>query len=268
MHGAGGLPSLKSLHPVLNLQVTTFGCPDTSNRTCPRWRVSVQSTPSDASIKSFDLGHVDLDQWDDWVLCARFSPRADVGYLAVWRNGVAVLPNTSMATAYNDTRQPYVKFGVYKGDWKGRPDRPHTATWDAISYGAIKVGDENSSFGEVSTAQPPASTQTGSAPPHLLLVVGDDMGSNDVGYADPTVPTPKMNALARDGVRLSALYTWNWCAPSRASLLTGRYAPHHGFEFGGDGPEDNGDVHVLSTEFTLLPAALKRLGYRTVMAGK
>jgi arylsulfatase A-like enzyme len=288
IHGGGGLPELTHLHPVLNLQATSFNCPDVTNRTCPRWTVSVQSRPDDASIRTFDLGAIHPGSWDDWVVRARFSPLTDRGYLQVWRNGEEVLPLTHGGTAYNDSVPPYLKFGVYKGDWKAYSPRQRTATTFAIAYGAVRVGDEHSSFAEVSTAQKQPQPQqpqeeeeeaaaVGGAHhkpsrpalrPHLLLVVGDDMGSNDVGYSDPDVPTPNIDALARDGVRLSSLYTWNWCAPSRASLLTGRYAPKHGFESGGDGPEDNGDVHVLSTEFATLPQALKRAGYATVMGGK
>ena len=95
------------------------------------------------------------------------------------------------------------------------------------------------------------------------------MGFNDIGYSDPTVPTPTMDALAHDGVRMSSLYTWNWCAPSRGSLLTGRYVPNHGYEEGGDGPEGDGTVNALPLEFELIPAALKRAAnYSTHMAGK
>ena len=103
--------------------------------------------------------------------------------------------------------------------------------------------------------------------PHLVLIIGDDMGSNDVGYSDPQLDTPHMDALAADGVKFGAMYTWNWCAPSRGSLLSGRYAPNHGYLKGGDGPE-KGSVAGLPLEFELLPGALKKLGYTTAMVGK
>jgi len=103
--------------------------------------------------------------------------------------------------------------------------------------------------------------------PHLVLIVGDDMGANDVGYSDPFLMTPAIDNLANDGVKFSTLYTWNWCAPSRGSLLTGRYVPNHGFENGGDGPE-LGVMAGLPTEFELLPSVLSKLGYATAMVGK
>lgn len=106
-------------------------------------------------------------------------------------------------------------------------------------------------------------------PPHMILIVGDDMGSNDIGYSDPFLHTPHMDSLANDGIKFSSMYTWRWCAPSRGSLLSGRYAPNHGYETGGDGPDSKGRVYGLPTEFELLPAVLsKQANYATHMVGK
>lgn len=88
-----------------------------------------------------------------------------------------------------------------------------------------------------------------------------------VGYSDPFLDTPAMDGLASSGVKFSTMYTWDWCAPSRGSLLSGRYAPNHGYEAGGDGPA-KGTVGGLPTEFELLPAVLSKLGYATSMVGK
>ena len=154
MHGGGGMPALKSLHPNLNLQVDMTGCSNVANRTCPRWTMSVQAGDGAGGYQhTYDLGAVAFGAWENWVLQARFSPDPARGYLAIWRNGQVTLPRTVIATAYNDTVPPYLKFGVYRGDWKEQNGHSPTARWSAISYGGMRVGDENSSFSEVSTAQ-------------------------------------------------------------------------------------------------------------------
>ena len=73
--------------------------------------------------------------------------------------------------------------------------------------------------------------------PNIVLIVADDLGWNDIsfyggGVADGTVPTPNIDSIARNGVALSqGMSSSAVCAPSRAALLTGRYATRFGFEF-------------------------------------
>jgi len=74
-------------------------------------------------------------------------------------------------------------------------------------------------------------------PPNIILVLTDDMGFNDIslyngGAADGSLQTPNIDALANQGVRFNNGYSANAvCAPSRASILTGRYSTRFGFEF-------------------------------------
>ena len=58
-------------------------------------------------------------------------------------------------------------------------------------------------------------------PPHIIFVLADDLGFNGVGYRNPDLRTPSIDALAADGLRLESFYTDKLCGPSRASLLTG-----------------------------------------------
>jgi len=88
---------------------------------------------------------------------------------------------------------------------------------------------------------------------------------SDVGYNDPTVHSPSIDGLAREGVRLDACYTWSWCAPSRGAILSGRYPSMHGYQAGGDG---GNDTTALDLRWNLLPQLLKQAGYRTSGAGK
>jgi len=74
-------------------------------------------------------------------------------------------------------------------------------------------------------------------PPNIILIVADDLGWNDLswhggGLAGGTVPTPNIDALALGGANFINGYSANGtCAPSRASLMSGRYSTRFGFEF-------------------------------------
>lgn len=105
--------------------------------------------------------------------------------------------------------------------------------------------------------------------PHILLVVADDLGFGDWGHGDTTVISPELDDLAANGVVLTAMYTWMWCAPSRGQLLSGRYAAVSGFQ-GASGPTTSGRglMTAFPLQHQLLPAVLKPAGYATVMAGK
>ena len=86
--------------------------------------------------------------------------------------------------------------------------------------------------GPATAARPP-----GERPPNIILIFADDLGYNDVsftngGAADGSVQTPHLDAIAREGVLFTNGYAANAiCAPSRASMLTGRYSTRFGFEF-------------------------------------
>jgi arylsulfatase A-like enzyme len=79
-------------------------------------------------------------------------------------------------------------------------------------------------------ARPPVPSAT--RPPNVLLIVVDDLGKHDTSvYSPSSTPTPSLEALAAGGVTFAQGYvTAAVCAPSRASLLTGRYAQRYGFE--------------------------------------
>ena len=60
--------------------------------------------------------------------------------------------------------------------------------------------------------------------PNIVLVVTDDQGWWDVGInGNKFIQTPIMDQLAREGVRFTNFYASPVCAPTRASLMTGRY---------------------------------------------
>lgn len=100
--------------------------------------------------------------------------------------------------------------------------------------------------------------------PNFIFILADDMGWNDAGYQGGDISTPNIDRLAADGVQLSQFYTQPVCSPTRACLLTGRYAFKTGTEWR-FAPTHTGGM--LIDERTLADA-LKEAGYRTVMIGK
>jgi hypothetical protein len=66
--------------------------------------------PSIAHAQANNGGY---EGWNDFVLAWRGSPQPGLGSVQVWRNGVQVLPRTALATAYDDSDPPYMKFGVF-----------------------------------------------------------------------------------------------------------------------------------------------------------
>jgi len=74
-------------------------------------------------------------------------------------------------------------------------------------------------------------------PPNIIVILADDLGINDVsmnggGHTAEGVPTPNIDAIARDGVRFDQGYAGSAvCTVSRAALMTGRYPWRFGVEF-------------------------------------
>lgn len=99
--------------------------------------------------------------------------------------------------------------------------------------------------------------------PNILLILTDDQGFGDItSHGNPDVATPVLDQLANDGTRFDRFYVSPVCAPTRASLLTGRYALRTGvFDV------TRGKETMAASELTLAEA-LKSAGYRTGAFGK
>ena len=73
--------------------------------------------------------------------------------------------------------------------------------------------------------------------PNIILILADDMGYNDIsihngGAADGTLQTKNIDALAKSGILFTRGYAANaTCAPSRESIMTGKYSTRFGYEF-------------------------------------
>ena len=112
----------------------------------------------------------------------------------------------------------------------------------------------------------PLVARADAARPHIVHIVADDLGWKDVGFngcAD--IPTPNLDALAKGGAKLGQFYAQPMCTPTRAAIMTGRYPFRYGLQ---TAVIPSVAAYGLDTEEYLLPQALKKAGYQTMMVGK
>ena len=109
----------------------------------------------------------------------------------------------------------------------------------------------------------PACAELAGSRPNIVLVVSDDQGYGDLGrHGNPLVSTPNLDRLYDESVRFDDFHVSPTCAPTRASLMTGR----HEFK--------NGVTHTilererLNLHATTIAQVLKSAGYRTGIFGK
>ena len=103
----------------------------------------------------------------------------------------------------------------------------------------------------------------GAQPRNVVVILSDDHRHDFMGFhpdAPDFLETPSMDRMAAEGLHLrNAFVTTSLCSPSRASILSGRYAHHHGVV-------DNTSPIPAGTVF--FPVFLQQHGYRTAYIGK
>lgn len=100
-------------------------------------------------------------------------------------------------------------------------------------------------------------------PPNVLLILTDDQGWGDLAYhGNDSISTPHLDALAKKSNRFNRFYVSPVCAPTRASLLTGRYHLRTGTSWVTHRKE------VMRAEETTIAEVFKTAGYSTGCFGK
>ena len=88
------------------------------------------------------------------------------------------------------------------------------AGWILLASTLVLAGCSSSD-----TAEP-----TSDRPPNIILIMTDDQGWAQVGFrGNDVIQTPNLDRLASESINLTRFYVSPVCAPTRASLMTGRY---------------------------------------------
>ena len=105
--------------------------------------------------------------------------------------------------------------------------------------------------------------------PNIIVIIADDLGYADVGFNGcKDIPTPNIDRLAAEGVRLTSGYvTHPGCSPSRAGLLAGRYQQRFGHEYNPSFLPSDTQVGLPTGQVTLADV-LGSAGYVSSMIGK
>jgi len=131
----------------------------------------------------------------------------------------------------------------------------------------------------IGAAAPDAGSSAKTFKPNIIFILADDLGWTDAGvYGSRYYETPNIDRLAAQGMRFTNFHTCQNCAPTRAALMSGQYAPRTGiYNVGaGEGKSDwesrpllpVNNSNKLPADKITVAQALKTNGYLTGMFGK
>lgn len=99
--------------------------------------------------------------------------------------------------------------------------------------------------------------------PNIIFILADDLGYAEIGcYGSDRYKTPNIDQLASQGMRFTHAYSTPLCGPSRATLLTGRYAFRTG------ATNQDACSRIFTKAEKAIPYYLKPAGYVSTCIGK
>jgi len=105
--------------------------------------------------------------------------------------------------------------------------------------------------------------------PNVVIILADDMGYGDISYyGQKNYQTPQIDKFANESVVCTDFYVPTpYCAPSRGTLLTGRFPLRHGLIRNPTPDAGINDIGIDSSEVTL-GEVFQNEGYNTMCIGK
>jgi len=130
-------------------------------------------------------------------------------------------------------------------------------------------GEIGRTFLESDPARFPKPDAAPDGAPNILLILLDDAGFGQFSTFGGGVPSPTMDALAKEGLRFNRFHTTALCSPTRAALITGRN--HHSAAFAGItelATGYDGYTCILPRSCGTIGEVLRQNGYMTAWIGK
>ena len=99
--------------------------------------------------------------------------------------------------------------------------------------------------------------------PNVVIIMTDDMGYGDLGYhGNPQIDTPALDRFAEESIEFTNFYVSPVCAPTRASLMTGRYSTRTGVY------DTYSGGAIMATEEITIAEIFQQAQYKTGIFGK
>jgi len=99
--------------------------------------------------------------------------------------------------------------------------------------------------------------------PNVLIILTDDQGYGELScHGNPVLPTPRLDRLAAESIRLADFHVAPMCTPTRGQLMTGVDSLRNGAMNVSSGRT------LLRREFPVMPEIFAASGYRTGLFGK